>query len=156
MSAERAGSTTLAALNRFPAGTFLVTSAFEGKRAGLIIHWAQPCAEQPLLVSAALPRGHSLEPLIRDSHSFAVCAVDAGDRLLRRKFGSHRPPDQLGDPFDSLDVATLVTGAPILRRAIAALDCRVVRHVDLEADYELYVGQVLAGYVGTPARTPRT
>ena len=49
-----------------------------------------------------------------------------------------------GDPFDCLPLDRLVTGAPIVRRAAAAFDCEVVRHLDMEADHELYIGHVLA------------
>lgn len=37
-----------------------------------------------------------------------------------------------------------MTGSPVLLRSIVAFDCEVVRHFDLEADHELFVGQVLA------------
>jgi flavin reductase (DIM6/NTAB) family NADH-FMN oxidoreductase RutF len=49
-----------------------------------------------------------------------------------------------------LETRTLVTGSPLLGRSIVALDCEVLRHVDLEADFEIYVGQVLSAFVGTP------
>ena len=142
-----AGAETLRALNSLPSGTFLLTSAFEQKRAGMLVHWAQPCAEEPVLVSVAARKGHSIEPLIRDSRAFALCRIDADDRLLLRKFRSHRPPDEDGDPFDSMEIETLVTGSPVVSRAMSALDCQVVRHFDLEADHELFVGQVMAGWV---------
>lgn len=141
-----------------PRGSFVMTSAFEGARAGLRLRAVQQCADEPLLVSVAARKGHRIDPLIRDSHSFAVCFVSPGDRLIERKFAeeSHAAPvasagggvsgngDEEPDPFDSLPTVTLATGSPILTRSIAALDCEVVRHFDLEADHELFVGQVVA------------
>jgi len=91
--------------------------------------------------------GLEIDPLIRDSHAFAVCLVDPTDRLLLRKFCAKRTPDDRGDPFLSFEVDRLVTGSPILKRAAMAIDCEVVRHVDLEADHELFVGEVVAGRV---------
>ncbi len=128
-----------------PSGWFVLTAAFEAKRSGMIVRWVQPCAEEPLLVAVAARRGHSIEPLIRDSHSFAICRIDPEDKLLTRKFAVHRPPDDTGDPFDAVPVETLVTGSPIIRRSPLVLDCEVVRHFDLEADHELFVGLVVAG-----------
>jgi flavin reductase (DIM6/NTAB) family NADH-FMN oxidoreductase RutF len=60
--------------------------------------------------------------------------------LLLKKFDDDAPED---DPFDSFSVCGLKTGSPILTCAIAAIDCEVARHFDLEADHELYVGQVM-------------
>jgi len=124
-------------------GHFLLTSHHGGKRAGITTRWVMACAHTPLLVSAAVRRGHWIAPLIRDSHTFAICAVDPGATLLLRKCAdTSRPRD--GDPFDCVLTTRLATGAPILEGEGLALDCEVRRHIDLEADYELYVGLVIA------------
>jgi len=127
-----------------PASAFVLTSAHDDTRAGAIALSAQPVAEEPLLVAVALRRGHPIEPLIRDSRAFALCRVPADEKLLLHKFGDHTPPDEGGDPFASLPTRTLVTGSPILTKATGALDCEVVRHLDIEADHELFVGLVRA------------
>jgi flavin reductase (DIM6/NTAB) family NADH-FMN oxidoreductase RutF len=128
-----------------PAGMFVLTAAYESKRSGMIVRWVQPCAEEPQLIAVAARRGHSIEPLIRDSHAFAICRMEADDKLLARKFAVHRPPDDMGDPFDAVGVETMVTGSPIIRRSTLVLDCEVVRHFDIEADHEIFIGRVLAG-----------
>ena len=135
------------ALEALPCGTFLLTAAHDGKRAGMIVTWAQACAEEPPLVVVAARKGHAIEPLIRDSRSFGLCSIAPDDRLLIHKFSSHEPPDEEGDPFASIPVERLVTGSPIVQRASSVLDCQVVRHFDLEADHELFIGQVVAGWV---------
>lgn len=134
----------LRALAMLPSGCFVLTSCYETKKSGMIVRWVQPCADEPVLIAVAARRGHSIEPLIRDSHSFAVCRIDPEDRLLTRRFAIHRPPDDTSDPFDGMAVDTLATGSPILRRSSLALDCEVIRHFDLEADHELFIGHVLA------------
>jgi flavin reductase (DIM6/NTAB) family NADH-FMN oxidoreductase RutF len=73
--------------------------------------------------------------------------IRGDDKLLARRFAGHIPPDELGDPFDSLEVETMWTGAPLLKRCRAAFDCEVVRHFDLEADHELYVGQIVGACI---------
>ncbi|MBL9031487.1 MAG: flavin reductase [Phycisphaerae bacterium] len=128
-----------AALDAIAGDRFLITSAFEARREGTICSWVQPCAHAPSLVCAAVRRGHPIEPLIRDSHVFALCRIEPDDRRTARAFGSSRS----GDPFDGIEVERLRTGAPILRRAMLALDCEVYRHFDLEADHELYIGLVV-------------
>ncbi len=129
------------ALELFPRGLFLLTARFESKRAGQMVVSAVACAQEPLLVCVSARKGHPIAPLIRDAHAFAVCIVGQEDRLLTRKFSVV----EKGDPFDSMEVERLVTGAPVPRRCVAALDCTVVRHMDIEADHELYIGQVVGG-----------
>jgi flavin reductase (DIM6/NTAB) family NADH-FMN oxidoreductase RutF len=126
----------------FPKGSFLLTACFENKRAGQIVQSVQPCADEPMLICVAARKGHPIEPLIRDAHHFAICRFDPEDKLILRNFGG---PPARSDAFDSLELDRLASGAPVPRRSLAALDCLVLRHLDLEADHELYIGQVLAG-----------
>jgi flavin reductase (DIM6/NTAB) family NADH-FMN oxidoreductase RutF len=121
---------------------FVMTSAWESKRGGVFVTSAQPCGYEPPLLCVACMKGHPLDPIIRDSQVFAVCRVGSGERLLARKFAFDG--DGRGDPFDSLELERLVTGAPVLRRARAAVDCQVVRHLDLEGDHQLYIGEAVA------------
>lgn len=135
-----------------PTGTFVVTSAHDGKRAGVLARSVAPCAAEPLLIMLSLRKGHSIAPLIRDSHHFGLCRVDPSERLLMRKFsdldsGPDLADDNAGDPFDSVAIETIHSGSPILKRCLFALDCEVVRHFDLEADHEIYVAQVHAARV---------
>jgi len=145
------------ALARVPGGLFLISSAFDDRRSGARLLSVQPCARDPLLIAVSLRKGHEVEPLIRDSRAFAVSTLDPSDRLMCRKFPE--PPstealqeaeeeiDEYEDPFAGVPVATLETGSPLLLKAPIGLDCRVVRHFDLEADHEMYVGRVVAARV---------
>jgi len=123
--------------------TFVMTSGYENDRAGTLVHWVSRAADEPPLVSVAVPKGHAIEPLIRDSRAFALCVIDPEDRRLRGAFAHACAPDERSDPFDSLEVRALTTGSPVLARSPLVLDCEVVRHFDLEADHEFYVGQVV-------------
>lgn len=135
------------ALSLLPSGLFLLTAANEGKRAGVFLASVQVCADEPAMLCIAMRKGHWIEPMIRDCHCFGVCIVDPADKLLCRKFGDVLKPREPGDPFDCFAVEKLVTGAPIVRRCLAGIDCEVVRHLDIEADHELYIGRVMASRV---------
>lgn len=144
------------ALLRLPQPTYLMSAQFDGKRAGLFVRSLQVVADEPLLLGVAVRKGHPIDPIIRDAHAFAVGVVDPADRLLSRKFGAdavvpalEESPDTtvFPDPFDCLPLETLVTGAPVVRRCPVVFDCVVVRHLDLEADHEIFVGQVYAGRI---------
>lgn len=136
----------MSALGYLPGAAYLMTSSFEGRRAGVVVRYVQTCALEPLLVSVSLFRGHWIEPVIRDSRCFGLHLIDAEDRLLMRKFD----PDakrEAADPFDCLPLETLVSASPAPTRSRMSLDCEVVRHFDLEADHSLYIGQVIAARV---------
>ncbi|UCD73769.1 MAG: flavin reductase [Phycisphaerales bacterium] len=136
-------SDLISAFDQIPCGLFLLTSAHEGLRSGVLARWVQQCSLNPPLVMVALPKGSPVEPLIRDSHSFALCQISDGDRFLTRKFSIM--PDRSEDPFDTLSTFPAPSGSPVVRRAMSYLDCEVVRHVELESDCRLYVGEVRDG-----------
>lgn len=127
-------------LGLLPTMHCVLTSAFEQRRGGVLVRRAMQCADEPVCIAVAVPTGHRIATLIRDSHTFALCLLDRSNRLLLRKFDGREE----GDPFDTIETLRLVSTAPIPVRALAAIDCEVVRHYDLEADHEIYIGQVLA------------
>ncbi|GIW74138.1 MAG: hypothetical protein KatS3mg103_0660 [Phycisphaerales bacterium] len=132
------------ACDRLPSNLFVLTSAYDQLRAGTLVVGVHRCATEPLLLSVPVRRGHPINPLIRDSRAFAVCSIDPQDRAMRRRFAFHPSAEERHDPFDALAVLSLRTGSPILRSSALAFDCEVLRHVDMEADHELYIGRVVA------------
>lgn len=139
------------AVARIPSGLFVMTTASEGKRRAARVTWVQQCGFQPLLVSVAIARGHCLAPLLQDSRAFGLSQIAEGDALLFRRFDENACAND--DEFDDVPTLALTTGAPLLSRSVAALDCEVVRRLDLDADHELYIGHVVAARVngGVPA-----
>lgn len=97
----------------------------------------------PLLVSVALPRGPTLAPLVRETGVIGLSLLSQAERyIVKRWVDKRRGLDDLLDGPESL---TLSTGVPLLKRSVLVLEGRVVRHVDLEADHELYVLQIVGG-----------
>lgn len=138
------------ALAMLPSGHFLMTSAYDGKRAGQVVRSVQVCSEVPTLICVAARKGHSIAPLIRDSHSFVICVIASEDASILRRFDREWAPDEQGDAFDALPVETLKSMSPVIRRSVAAIDCEVVRHFDLEADHELYIGMPIKARMYQP------
>lgn len=128
------------ALSLIPSGDFVLTAAHDGCRSGALVHWVQRCADAPPMVVVALRKGHPIEPLIRDSRAFCLNLLADEDVLLRRKFeGSHTHGD---DPFISLSATCAPSGSPVLLRARAYIDCEMMRHLDIESEFEVYIGLV--------------
>lgn len=152
-SAERASPVITRAVQVLPEGLYLMTSAFDGERAGMLVHSVMRASVAPPLIVVAARKGHAIDPIIRDSRCFAVGLVDPGDKLIRKRFRfaesavSARGDSDAPDPFDPFPDRTLITGSPILDRCRVWMDCQIVRHVDLEADYELFVGLVVSARI---------
>ncbi len=136
-----------------PRGLFIMTAAWEGVRAGLRVDLVQVAATDPPSVSVALPKGMPISPLVRDARAFGLCIASDADAAVARRFEHDRTPSHtdsehptsMPDPFDGFDTAELETGAPLLKRAVCCLDCRVTMHIDFEADHELFIAEVVAG-----------
>jgi flavin reductase (DIM6/NTAB) family NADH-FMN oxidoreductase RutF len=129
----------LVALERIPAGSFLLTSSHTDQRGGVPVKWVQQCSQVPPMVMVAVEKGHSLSPVIRDSRSFAVCQLDPNDRGTLRTFDQQQPGI---DPFVGMLSTNTPSGAPVPARALAFIDCELARHVDIDGDHEIYVGVV--------------
>lgn len=142
------------AMAALPTVHAVMTAGFDGKRSGVLVHRVMRASDEPVSVAVSVPKGHRITTLIRDSRMFALCLIASTDRRLVRKFEMSDEPllPVSGDPFELLPVRKLVTGAPVLAGCHAALDCEVMRHFDLEADHEVYVGLVHAAWVpeGSP------
>jgi flavin reductase (DIM6/NTAB) family NADH-FMN oxidoreductase RutF len=143
---------TLEALDRIPNGQYLLTTAFGDILDGRIVDRVQQCGTTPPMLLVAMEKGHVLSPLIRDSRTFALSLLDPNERLVQRVFG---PDRRIGEnPFLTYPFTPGTMGAPIVTRATAWFDCEVVRHLDMETNYELYIGVVHAAGLGT-APLPR-
>jgi flavin reductase (DIM6/NTAB) family NADH-FMN oxidoreductase RutF len=138
-----------AVLGAFPSGLYLLTAAHDGKRGGMFVHYVQSCGNDPAMICVAARKGHTIDPLIRDSRAFALGLLGDGDRLIQRRFRDcDSPPSEVAatgedDPFDAIATRTLVTGSPMLERCTTWFDCEVARRVDLESETELFVGVVV-------------
>ncbi len=135
------------AMQLLPRPLFVITASFENHRRGQIVRYVQLASTAPPCVSVAMPKGQPISPLIRDSKAFGLCQIPDSDDFLERKFASAHltgfDEDEV-DQFDSIETDPGQTGSPLIRRALLWLDCRVSMHLDLDTDFELYIGEVVA------------
>ncbi len=137
------------ALRVFPGTPCLMTSAFDGERAGVLVHGVLVASHEPPMVVVACRKGHAIDPIIRDSRCFALGLVAPDDKLILRRFRfadtavAIRADPDATDPFAPFPEQRLVTGSPVLDRCPIWLDCQIARHFDLESEHELFVGLVV-------------
>ncbi len=140
-------------LNLVPASEFLLTSAYGELRSGVIVRCVQQVAMHPPMLLVAMEKGQPLSPIIRDSRNFAICVLAKNDRVTPKTF--RVAPDQGVDAFLTIPNLVAPGGAPIPLRALGYIACELVRHLDIEADYEVYIGMVhAAGLVEQPKAKP--
>ncbi len=136
-----------AAVGRIPSGLFILTAAYEERRAGILTSWVQQVCFEPLMVSVAVAKGRPIMPLVSDSRSFALCQVRADDKMSLRKFGGggRGGGDVNDDPFLGIDLIPSQRGVPILRQSLGYMECEVAYHMDVDGDHDLFVGRVING-----------
>ncbi|MEX1017240.1 MAG: flavin reductase family protein [Phycisphaeraceae bacterium] len=138
------------ALGRIPAGLFILTAQHEDRRSGMLTSLVQQVCFEPPMVCVSVAKGRPIMPLISESRQFALCQIGEGDKVLLRKFAPGVDPAD--DPFLGFDlIDTRMPNLPVLRHALAYLECELACHLDVEGDHDLFVGHIRAG--GRPNAT---
>ena len=101
------------------------------------------CFEPPT-VCVAIAKGRPILPLISESQRFGLCQLQAGEKIILRKFASGVDPED--DPLLGLKLVDgTATGVPILTGVLSYLECKVTNHMDVDADHNVFIGRVVAG-----------
>ena len=132
------------AMGRMPSGVFILTATFEERRMGMLVSWVQQASFEPLMVSIAIAKGRPIMPLISNSHQFALCQIQKGDKVLMRKFSSKIEATE--DPFLGFELVTpTVNKSPVLAGGLGFFECDLVCHMDYEGDHDIFIGKVVNG-----------
>ena len=138
------------ALRHFPAGVTIVTI-----RAGEVIHGLTVSAfasvsPEPPLIAVIIDHRHKATPLLEEPGAvFAVNILGQEQMELSNRFAWIKDEDR----FDEGDWGSAATGAPILRDALAWLDC-VIHSRHSAGTHTIYVGEVQATGVARPETPP--
>ena len=140
----------LECLSRLPGGRFLLTAAHGSARRGLLVERVQQCADEPPTILVSVQKGHTLSPLIRDAGTFGIIELGSSDRILSRLFS--RPTALLDeDPFlgHQMIDSGMLNGPPVPACGASWMGCELLRHLDIEADCEIYIGRVIESGVAS-------
>lgn len=136
-----------------PTGLYVVGSRAGVRRNLMTASWVTQVATEPRLVGVGLERSSVTLELVRDGAAFALSLLAVDDRALVRRFVRPVPADEVTVGEDGtgtmrdVPVRAEVTGAPVLAAAVAWLDCRVTRIVDL-GSHSWVVGEVVGAGFG--------
>jgi len=132
------------ALKKILNGVYII-GARQGERInGMTAVWVTRLSFKPQLVGVAIGHSRFTHPMIEESGVFSISVLGPGQVDLARHFGFKSGRDT--DKFSGISHMTKVTGAPILKDALAYLDCKVVSQHET-GDHTFFVGEVLDGAV---------
>lgn len=129
-------------LREFPYGIYFVgvRGNKEEDTNALLVSWLTQCSFDPPLLMMALRADSRSCELIRDGQVFSVNIVDSENRELARQLV--KPADRVGDKLRDTSEPGEKTGAPVLREALAYLECRV-HSITQPGDHAVVVGEVV-------------
>lgn len=134
----------------FASGVTLVTSRSGDQVHGMTVSAFSSISPEPPLVAVVINRAHTINPLLQaPGAGFAVNILAADQEELSNRFAFEKEEDR----FLAGDWETGATGSPVLRDALAWLDCSVVgRH--RAGTHTIYLGAVQASRVPRPGARP--
>ncbi len=149
MSDTETRTPMLAALGRIPSGLFILTVKRGDAETGMLASWVQQCSFEPPQVSVALRRDRDVNAWLTADTGFVLNVLESGQTDMIVHFGRGFALDV--PAFTDLDVDRHGFG-PVLREALAYLECRVAARYSA-GDHDLLIATVVGGRVlndGTP------
>ena len=133
----------LAALGRIPSGLFILTIKHGDAETGMLASWVQQCSFEPPQVSVAVRRDRDVNGWLTTDAAFVLNVLDDSQTDMIVHFGRGFALDT--PAFTGLEVDRQHSG-PVLREALAFLECRVAaRHT--AGDHDLLIARVVGGRV---------
>jgi flavin reductase (DIM6/NTAB) family NADH-FMN oxidoreductase RutF len=138
------------ALRLFPAGVTVVTIKQGERTHGLTVSAFASVSPDPPLIMVIIDNRHSAYPFLQAEDAvFAVNILCQEQMDLSNRFAWLKDADR----FEEGDWGTAVTGAPILKDALAWLDCTVYDRL-AAGTHTIYIGEVQASATPRPEAAP--
>jgi flavin reductase (DIM6/NTAB) family NADH-FMN oxidoreductase RutF len=125
-----------------PSGLYVVGSRAGDRYNGMTLNWATQLSFEPKLLGISVEAAAYTHELITAGGVFALSIIDREDRALVRKFVKPVDVDPAARTLNEVPFHEGRTGAPILDRAAAFVDCEVRQAVTV-GDHTLFVGEVI-------------
>ena len=129
-------------MRQLASGVTLITTAHDGRRAGLTATAVCSVSAEPPQLLACVNRRSETHRVIDQSGVFAINVLASDQQRLAQIFAG--ATDVYGDDrFEHAGWTELATGAPVLTSCLANFDCRVIESV-VAATHSIFIGEVLA------------
>ena len=132
--------TRKAALRALTYGLYVVGARAGDEVNAMTATWVTQVSFEPPLVAVAVQTNAHTHALIDAGRSFTLNVLAAGQKALAAKFT--QPQRRAGDKLGPYAIGLSATGCPILRDALAYVDCELVQAVP-SGDHTLFIGRVV-------------
>ncbi len=130
------------AMSRYAGHVQIVTTAHEGEKRGVTITAACSVSDNPPMLLACVNASNPKNAIFEKSGRFALNTLSADQIELANAFSGRDPAMTSEQRFAMGNWQELVTGAPVLKDALAAFDCRVVEF-KVMATHMVLIGEVM-------------
>lgn len=143
--------TTHEVLRQIPYSIFAIgIGSDEAVKSALIASWVMQCSFDPPRVAVAIRKDSNSHQLMTEEHCFTVNLLSSKQTELARVLV--KPHDRDEDKMQHVPHEIGSSGAPVIKGALAHLDCKLVETVDA-GDHSLFIGEVIdscQNAAGTP------
>ena len=139
------------AMRTWITGVAIITGHHEGNVHGMTANSFNSIALSPPTVLVALAQHTRTRHLVKDGGVFGVSILNKSQRKLAQRFAGQTHSDT--PRFEGVETFILETGAPLIKEAMAYLDCKVVHSFDI-GDTTVFLGEVLRAEIGTDGHKP--
>jgi flavin reductase (DIM6/NTAB) family NADH-FMN oxidoreductase RutF len=137
-------------LRHFPSGVTIVTINSGERQHGLTVSSFASLSPDPPLIMIGIDHRHSAYALLTEpGATFAVNILGRDQSELSNRFAWLKDEDR----FKAGNWGTAVTGAPVLKDALAWLDCTLYA-AHAAGTHTIFVGEVQAGKTPRPNASP--
>jgi len=137
------------ALKKITTGIYIVTSKQGSEVNGMVASWISQVSFSPPLVMVAIKQGRRSHLMIEKGMVFGVNILRKEQKGMVSIFKGAIESEK---KFSNIPFETKKTGAPIIKDALAFLDCKLTSMIT-PGDHTIFIGEVLDGGIikeGTP------
>ena len=136
------------ALRMIPYGLYVLTAeSKDGKVAAATVNWVTQASFQPPLVAVGVKADSGAHAIIKSSGTFALNVLSKGQNALAFTF--FKSLEREGNTIGGETFSAGKTGAPLLAKAAAYVECKLVDTVE-KGDHSLFVGEVVEAGLAAP------
>lgn len=124
-----------------PYGLYILTSGKKGgKYMGATVNWVTQSSFQPPQVVVAVKADSFIHAVIKENESFALNVLGKGQGDIAYAFFKSAQVE--GQTIGGQTFNTRKTGAPLLKNALAHIECRLVGTLE-QGDHSVFLGEVI-------------
>lgn len=128
------------ALRMIPYGLYVLTADHEGAVGAATVNWVTQASFAPPLVVVGVKADSGVYAALRQARAFALNVLGKGQQAIA--FAFFKPTVREGDRLNGEVTRPGSTGAPLLDRAPAFVECRVTEIVE-RGDHAIVIGEVV-------------